>query len=196
MLKRFFDISASVFGLIILSPILILIAILVKLDSPGPVFYRGIRTGRYGHPFKIFKFRTMVMDAEKLGGTSTAKNDPRVTRLGWSLRRYKIDELPQLINVLKGEMSIVGPRPEVEEYTRLYNQEEKIILSVRPGITDYASIEFSNLAEVLGSQDVDRVYVEKIRPIKNRLRTRYVKEQTFLRDIKIIFKTLRKIMEH
>jgi lipopolysaccharide/colanic/teichoic acid biosynthesis glycosyltransferase len=189
MAKRVFDVLGALFGLIVLSPLLLLIAVGVKLGSRGPVFYRGVRAGRYGRPFKTFKFRTMVPDAERLGGLSTAKNDPRVTRVGRFLRKYKLDELPQLLNVLKGEMSIVGPRPEMPEYTSLYTGEEKLILTVRPGITDYASIEFSNLGEILGDEEPDRVYEEQIRPIKNALRVKYVKEQSFWVDIGIIFRT-------
>lgn len=189
--KRAFDIISGLLGLVILSPLLFLIAILVKLDSKGSIFYRGVRTGRYGKPFKIFKFRTMVPNAEQLGGGSTAKNDPRVTKIGCFLREYKLDELPQLINVLKGDMSLVGPRPELIQYTQLYRAEEELILTVRPGITDYASIEFIQLSEVLGSESPDKVYEEQVRPIKNRLRVKYVKEQSFWGDLRIIFKTLK-----
>jgi lipopolysaccharide/colanic/teichoic acid biosynthesis glycosyltransferase len=135
----------------------------------------------------------MVPNAEKLGGLSTAKDDPRVTKIGEFLRRYKLDELPQLMNVLKGEMSIVGPRPEMPEYTELYEGEEKLILSVRPGITDYASLEFIHLGEVLGNENPDQVYEQEVRPLKNALRVKYVKEQNFWGDIGIILKTLRKM---
>jgi lipopolysaccharide/colanic/teichoic acid biosynthesis glycosyltransferase len=188
--KRAFDIVSSFTGLVLLSPVLLTIAVLVKLSSKGPVFYRGERAGRFNRPFKIYKFRTMVPDAEKVGGMSTAKGDPRITKVGHILRRYKLDELPQLINVLKGDMSIVGPRPEMPTYTNLYRGEEELILTVRPGITDYASIEFVHLDEVLGSEDADRIYEEKIRPIKNALRIKYVKEQSFWGDIKLILTTL------
>ena len=137
-MKRTFDFVCAAFGLVILAPLFLLIAVLIKLDSRGAVFYRGVRIGRYGRPFKIFKFRTMRPDAEHVGTNVTAHRDPRITRVGRWLRPAKLDELPQLINVLKGEMSIVGPRPEVEEHTAAYSPEERIILSVRPGITDYA----------------------------------------------------------
>ena len=170
------------------------IAVLVKLDSDGPVFYRGVRTGLRGRPFQVFKFRTMVLSAERLGGLSTAKDDPRITGVGKLLRRFKLDELPQLINVLKGEMSVVGPRPEMPEYTRLYTGEEEIILTVRPGITDYASLEFIHLGDILGSEAPDRVYEQQVRPIKNALRVKYVKEQSFWGDILIILKTLVKLV--
>jgi lipopolysaccharide/colanic/teichoic acid biosynthesis glycosyltransferase len=137
----------------------------------------------------------MVVNADRVGGPSTALNDSRRTWIGKFIRKYKIDELPQLFNVLMGDMSLVGPRPEVEEYTRLYQGQEKIILNVRPGITDYASLEFINLAEVLGKEDVDRVYTEEIRPIKNSLRVKYVKEQTICGDMKIVLKTVWQILK-
>jgi lipopolysaccharide/colanic/teichoic acid biosynthesis glycosyltransferase len=176
--------------MVLLAPLLGVIALAVKLDSRGPALYRGLRTGRHGKPFRIFKFRTMVPDAERMGGGSTAKDDPRVTLVGRFLRRYKLDELPQLLNVVKGEMSLVGPRPELPEYTRLYSGEELLILSVRPGMTDYSSLQFIQLGEVLGNEDVDRMYEERVRPIKNALRVKYVKERTFRGDFKIICQTL------
>lgn len=194
MLKRVFDIVVSFCGLVLLAPLLIVIAFLIKLDSNGPVFYRGLRTGLHGKPFRIFKFRTMVRDAEQLGGGSTAKDDARVTRVGRVLRRHKLDELPQLLDVLRGEMSIVGPRPELPEYTRLYSGEEKLILTVRPGITDYASLEFIRLGEILGNEAPDRYYEEKVRPIKNALRVKYVKERSFFGDLKLIARTLARIL--
>jgi lipopolysaccharide/colanic/teichoic acid biosynthesis glycosyltransferase len=193
-LKRAFDVSAAGLGFALLTPVLLIIAIAVRIDSSGPVFYRGLRTGRFGKPFLIYKFRTMVANAESLGGTSTGKADPRITRLGRLLRRYKVDELPQLLNVIRGDMSIVGPRPEVEEYTRLYDKHEEVILTVRPGITDYASVRFRNLDEVLGTEDVDRVYAERIRPIKNELRIKYVLDRSFLTDMAIIARTVLSIV--
>jgi len=193
MIKRTFDVISAAIGLLVLIPALTVIAVLIKLDSNGPVFYRGIRSGRSGLPFQIHKFRTMVPNAEKLGGLSTAKNDSRITRIGRVLRKYKLDELPQLINVFKGEMSIVGPRPEMPEYTSQYASEERLILTIRPGITDYASLEFIQLGEVLGSEDADRVYEKKVRPIKNALRVKYVKEQSFFGDMIIILRTLAKL---
>lgn len=194
MLKRTFDLSCSLLGLILLFPLFIVIAVLIKVDSPGPVFYRGVRAGLHGKPFRIYKFRTMVVNAEKIGGESTGKDDPRITRVGRFLRRYKLDELPQLINVIRGEMSIVGPRPEVLTYTNRYEGDERLILTVRPGITDYSSIQFIQLGEVLGSEDPDRVYEEKVLPVKNALRLKYVKEQSFLGDLVIIAKTLLKLV--
>jgi lipopolysaccharide/colanic/teichoic acid biosynthesis glycosyltransferase len=189
-MPRIFDIVLSGLALIFLLPLLALFAIAIKLDSAGPVFYRGKRTGRYGVSFRIFKFRTMVVGADKIGGSSTAAGDFRVTRVGSFLRKYKLDELPQLLNVLKGEMSIVGPRPELEEHTSCYNEEERICLSVRPGITDYASMSFVNLGEVLGSENADQAYLDKVRPIKNQLRVKYVKERSFVGDLRIILLTV------
>ena len=191
MLKRLFDIVCSVIGLVLLSPLFLIIAILIKKEDGGPVFYRGVRIGRYGKPFKIFKFRTMVVNADKIGGPSTADDDPRITKIGKLLRKYKLDELPQLINVLKGEMSIVGPRPEVAYYVNMYTDEEKAILNVKPGITDWASIWDSDEGAILaGSEDPEKAYMEKIRPTKIKLQLKYVKERSFLVDLKIIFMTL------
>jgi lipopolysaccharide/colanic/teichoic acid biosynthesis glycosyltransferase len=194
VMKRFFDLIAAIVGLALLSPFFLIIALLIKLSSTGPVFYRGIRIGLNGQPFRIFKFRTMRPDAELVGSTSTGHNDPRITRIGCWLRPAKVDELPQLINVLKGEMSLVGPRPEVLEHTVEYSEEEQIILSVRPGITDYASIRFYNLNELVGSDDPRRTFVEKYRPEKNRLRVFYVQNQSFCGDIKLIFRTVFRIV--
>jgi lipopolysaccharide/colanic/teichoic acid biosynthesis glycosyltransferase len=195
MIKRLFDIVASFLGLILVSPLLVIIAVLVKLDSRGPVFYRGVRIGCFGEPFPIFKFRTMVPDAEKLGGPSTAADDPRLTKLGKFLKKYQLDELPQLINVLRGEMSLVGPRPEVRMYVDMMTEEEKEkILSVRPGITDWASLWDFHEGEVLrGSKDPEKTYREEIRPTKIKLQLRYIKERSFWTDIKIIFKTIIKL---
>lgn len=189
MIKRCFDTCFSIFGLLILIPALLIVGFLVKLSSPGSVFYRGVRTGLHGKPFRIYKFRTMMQDAESKGGPSTALDDCRLTSVGKFLRKYKIDELPQLINILLGEMSFVGPRPQVEKYTKLYNEEEKIILSVRPGLTDYASIRFVNLDSVLGNDNVDEKYLREIEPDKNHLRMKYVRERSFWVDLKILFLT-------
>lgn len=189
-MKRTFDVVFSLAGVVFLAPLFILIGIVIRVDSPGPVFYRGMRVGFRGRKFRIFKFRTMVADAEMRGGTSTAHRDVRITRIGHFLRRYKIDELPQLFNVIRGEMSLVGPRPEVEEHTCCYTEEEQVILSVRPGITDNASIRFVNLGELLGTENPDRVFIEKYRDEKNRLRVEYVKTRSFLGDVGIIFRTL------
>lgn len=193
ILKRCFDIVAGALALLVLTPMLTVIALVVRRTSPGPVFYRGRRTGLGGRPFRIYKFRSMVVDAEQTGGLSTAKNDPRVTPIGRFLRRHKLDELPQLINVLKGDMSIVGPRPEMPEYTRLYSGEELLILSVRPGITDYASLQFVRLDEALGAVKADEVYETEVRPVKNRLRIRYVRTRSFWTDLSILFQTVSRL---
>jgi lipopolysaccharide/colanic/teichoic acid biosynthesis glycosyltransferase len=191
MMKRALDLSLSLLGVFVLSPLFAAIAIVITFDSRGPVFYRALRAGRFGVPFQIFKFRTMVVDAEKLGGASTPEDDPRVTRAGKVLRKYKLDELPQLLNVITGEMSVVGPRPQVLWAVARYSNEEMEILNVRPGITDMASIRFRNEAEILRhSADADREYFAKIHPEKMRLSLEYVKMQSTWLDCKIICKTL------
>ena len=196
MIKRLFDLFFSLIGVIILSPLLLVLAILIKISSPGPVFYRGIRAGKNGKNFKIFKFRTMVVNAEKMGGPSTTLDDPRLTRIGKFLRKWKLDELPQLFNVIKGDMSLVGPRPEVLEYANLYQGEEKIVYRVKPGITDFASLWDIHEEEVLkGSPDPEKTYLEKIRPGKVRLQMKYVKEMSFWTDIKIIWRTFLKLIK-
>jgi lipopolysaccharide/colanic/teichoic acid biosynthesis glycosyltransferase len=188
-IKRVFDLIISLSVILLICPLLLVIAVVVKLSSPGPVFYRGLRTGLHGEPFRIFKFRTMVVDAENLGGGTTALNDFRILRYGRFLRKYKIDELPQLFNVVKGDMSLVGPRPELPQYTNQYKGEELLILSVRPGITDYSSVKFSALQEMVGTENADKTYEETILDEKNRLRIKYVKEWSFFSDIAIIFQT-------
>jgi lipopolysaccharide/colanic/teichoic acid biosynthesis glycosyltransferase len=186
-MKRCFDMTAAALGLILLSPFLFLFACRIRREDDGPVFYRGERIGLSGRRFQIYKFRTMVVDAERLGGSSTAEDDPRITRIGRFLRRYKLDELPQLINVLKGDMSIVGPRPEVKHYTDMFTDEEKAILTVRPGITDWASIWNADEGAVLaGAEDPEKAYMELIRPKKLQLQLKYVRERSFLVDLKII----------
>ncbi len=197
MTKRLFDLFLASFGAIILSPFIAGLAVAIKLNSPGPVFYRGIRMGKDWKPFRIFKFRTMVSDAEALGGPSTREADPRLTNVGRFLRRWKLDELPQLFNVIMGEMSLVGPRPEVPEYANLYRGDERIVYTVRPGITDYASLWNSNEAAILaGAKDTaetERIYLERIRPEKVRLQMKYVREMSLWTDITIIFATIKKI---
>lgn len=193
--KRFFDLLLATFALIFLSPVLVIVSALIKICSPGPVLYKGARSGLHGKPFHILKFRSMVVDADRIGGTSTAFNDPRLISIGKLLRKYKLDELPQLINVLKGDMSIVGPRPQVEKYTKLYNEEEKIILSVKPGLTDYASIRFINLDQILGDNSVDEKYMKEIEPEKNKLRIQYAREHSFSVDMKIVFTTLLQLIK-
>ena len=192
MLKRFFDFTISLIVLIIFSPFFLILAILIKKDSEGPVFYRQVRIGKDGKPFRIFKFRTMVNNAEKSGVTSTKEDDVRITKMGKYIRKYNLDELAQFINVLKGEMSIVGPRPEIPYYVNMFTEEEKIILSVKPGITDWACIWNPDEAKLLaGSDDPDRDYLEKIRPEKIRLQLKYVKEHSFWIDFKIMLMTLK-----
>lgn len=191
MLKRIFDCTCAILGLVVLSPLLGLIALAVKASDGGPVFYRGLRTGLNGRQFRIWKFRTMVVDAERTGVTATADDDPRITRVGRFLRKYKLDELPQLVNVLVGDMSLVGPRPEVPQYTALFTTEENAILSVRPGITDWASLwDVDEGAVLAGSDDPERAYLDKIRPEKIRLQLKYVRECTFGKDLKILMLTL------
>ncbi|SNS65566.1 Sugar transferase involved in LPS biosynthesis (colanic, teichoic acid) [Noviherbaspirillum humi] len=189
--KRIFDFVAALSGLLILSPILILIAAVVKLDSPGPVFFRQERVGIHGSVFRIYKFRTMTLNAEAKGQL-TIGEDERVTRVGHALRRFKLDELPQLINVILGDMSLVGPRPEVVRYVAKYPKALRdAVLSVRPGITDWASIEFKEENAILGkSHDPERSYVETIMPIKLDYYVRYVHERSFVMDLKIIGHTL------
>lgn len=190
-MKRFFDIVASATGLLCLSPLLLLLAFFIRKEDQGPIFYMGRRVGEDAEPFGIFKFRTMVVNADKIGGSSTSDDDPRITKIGKFLRKYKLDELPQLINVLKGEMSLVGPRPEVQHYVDMFTEEERAILSVRPGITDWASLWNNDEGAILaGSSDPEKLYLEEIRPEKIRLQLKYVRERSFWVDLKIIFQTL------
>lgn len=197
MIKRLFDLVLSAVGLILLSPFLIAFALWIKLDSPGPVFYRGVRAGKNFKPFRIYKFRSMVVNAEQIGGPSTPGDDPRLTKSGKFLRAYKLDEVPQLINILKGEMSLVGPRPEVMEYAKLYTGEEKIVYSIKPGMTDYASLwnidEGAVLAGAKTTEEAEKKYLEEIRPEKVRLQMKYVKEMSLWTDVKIFWLTLKSI---
>ena len=191
--KRSFDLLLSFLGILIIFPVIFFIAILIKLTSSGTIFYRGERTGLFGKSFRIFKFRTMVMNAD-LGAGTTSRNDTRVTSFGNILRRYKLDELPQLFNVFLGDMSFVGPRPELERYTSQYQGEEKLILSVRPGITDFSSIKFSNLDDLIDDDDPDASFAKNIFPEKVRLRLKYIHECNFWLDIKLILLTLRRLI--
>lgn len=195
MIKRIFDIFFSFFGLLILSPILILVAILIKLNSKGPVFFRQVRVGKNNIDFKIFKFRTMRMDSDKLGLLTVGDKDPRVTKIGYFLRKYKLDEFPQLINVLIGDMSFVGPRPEVRKYVNYYSKEDMEILNVKPGITDYASIKYRNEAEIISQAiDPEKAYIEDIMPKKIELNRIYIDNYSVLTDVKIILKTFLSIL--
>ena len=196
MVKRAFDIFFSAIALLFVGLLLPILALLVVLDSGWPVFYRGWRAGLHGEPFRILKLRTMVRDAEKRGGAETANDDPRITRVGAFLRRYKLDELPQFINVLLGHMSVVGPRPEVLDEVEQYDAIQRELLSVRPGITDWASIKFRHEGEILrGASDPKQIYHERIQPEKIRLGLKYVQEQSLLVDISILAGTVKAILE-
>jgi len=195
VLKRAFDVLASAAGLIVLSPLFLAVALWIKLDSRGPVFYRGWRAGRGGKPFRIVKFRSMVTGADRRGGPTTSGDDPRVTRSGRFIRRFKLDELSQLINVLLGDMSLVGPRPEVVDKAEQLQGENRQILSLRPGITDWASIWNSDEGALLaGAPDADDAYERIIRPTKIGLQRYYCRTRSFWTDIKIIVYTLLKII--
>ena len=179
-----------------LSPLLLWISWRIKREDSGPIFYRGERVGLHGRIFRIYKFRTMVIDAEKLGGSSTSDDDPRITKIGKTLRKYKLDELPQLFNVLTGEMSLVGPRPEIKRYTDLYTEEQKAIFTVRPGITDWASLWNSDEGAILaGAEDPDKAFEELIQPTKLKLQLKYVRERSFWVDLKIICLTILAVMK-
>ncbi len=191
MMKRMFDVFASLAALCVLWPVFLFIALMIKLDSCGPALYRSRRAGRGGKPFLVLKFRSMVIDAEKLGGPSTADDDPRITRSGKFLRKHKLDELPQLFNVLRGDMSLVGPRPEVVPEVELYSDEERQLLTVLPGITDWASLKFRNEGEILNAaHDAHRAYCERIRPEKIRLGLQYVHRHSFREDMQILAETV------
>jgi lipopolysaccharide/colanic/teichoic acid biosynthesis glycosyltransferase len=195
VLKRLFDVAAAGCALVVLSPVMAVIAILIKREDHGPVFYSGTRVGKDGKLFRMHKFRTMVPDADKIGGPSTAGDDPRLTRVGVTLRDYKLDELPQLFNVLKGEMSMVGPRPEVPHYVAMYSEAEKFLLSVRPGITDLASVRYRNEGEILrGSPDPETTYVECIRPGKIHLGLEYARHHSLLGDLAILAATFKALL--
>ena len=195
MLKRIFDITLSLFGLIILLPFMLIIAILIKIDSKGSVFFKQIRVTKNGKEFKIFKYRTMRVGSDKYSQITVGK-DGRITKIGSFLRKYKLDETPQLINVLIGDMSLVGPRPEVPKYVALYTEEQREILKVRAGITDYASIEFSNENDILANEaDPEKAYIEKIMPRKIELNKKYLSEISVMTDIKIILLTIKKILK-
>lgn len=189
-LKRVFDVIAAGTLFLLTLPVWVIAASGIYFSSPGPVLYFGIRTGWRGRPFRILKFRTMVADAERQGGGTTALNDPRIFPFGRFLRDYKIDELPQLLNVLRGEMSLVGPRPELHKYTERYSTEERAILSVLPGITDYSSIRFSALDQMVGETDADGVFERCVLPEKNHLRLKYVRTRSFWVDVKILVLTV------
>lgn len=189
--KRWFDFSAAILGIIVLSPILFLLSIIVKVSSKGPVFFKQERIGKNFVPFKMIKFRSMIVNETKNHQLVTSSGDPRITSVGKFLRRYKLDELPQLLNVITGDMSLVGPRPEVMRYIQHYKKEYEFILSIKPGITDNAAIAFRNEQEILSQyKDSETAYIEKIMPKKMALYKKYIQKQTFLNDIGLIFKTI------
>jgi len=192
--KRLTDLGLAAAAVFVFGPVMLLIALLIKYESPGPVFYRGERAGKNGRVFRILKFRSMVVDAEQKGGFSTAIDDPRLTGTGMFIRKYKLDELPQFFNVLIGDMSLVGPRPQVLFYTNKYKGDERMILTVKPGITDLATLYFSNMDSVLGSGDVDARYLTEVEPVKNKLRIRYVREQSYFLDVRILIETAFKLI--
>lgn len=195
MIKRLFDIIASLFGIIIFSPLLIVIAIFIKLDSPGKILFKQIRVGKNGQEFAIYKFRTMVENAEALGKQITVSGDQRITKIGQFLRKYKLDELPQLFNVFEGTMSVVGPRPEVPKYVNLYTLEQRKVLEVKPGITDLASLEFRNENEILATvENPEQVYIQEIMPQKLNLNMEYITKSNLWFDLSIIFQTIWRIV--
>ena len=193
---RLFDILFSLIGIILLSPLLLIIAIFIRVDSPGEIIFRQKRVGKNGKIFRLYKFRTMVKDAERKGLQLTVgQSDNRITKIGFFLRKYKLDELPQLFNVLKGDMSLVGPRPEVEKYVNLYTEEQRKILKVKPGITDYASIEFIQENELLAqAQDPEKMYIEQIMPQKINLNLRYIENYSVKEYLKVVLLTIKHII--
>lgn len=196
MVKRLFDICCSFLGLILLAPLFIVITVIIATTSAGGVFYKQERIGKDFRVFKILKFRSMRPDSDKKGLLTVGSNDSRVTPIGRFLRKYKIDELPQLINVFCGQMSFVGPRPEVKKYVDMYNDEQRKVLLVRPGITDYASIEFRNENDILAkSSTPEQTYITEIMPAKLKLNLQYINDMSFYTDIKIIFGTILKIFD-
>ncbi len=187
---------ASGCGLLVLSPVFLILAIWVKSDSKGPIFYRQVRVGRYGRDFMLYKFRSMRVGSDKKGLITIGEKDPRVTRSGYFIRKYKLDELPQLVNVFVGDMSFVGPRPEVRKYVDMYTREQMHVLDVRPGITDWASIRYRNENELLASvKDPERFYQEVVMADKLKINLEYVSRHNLLFDIKLIFKTIFSILK-
>ncbi len=194
MIKRLFDVISSVLAITMLSPLILVVALLVKLDSPGPLLFRQVRLGRGARPFEIYKFRTMIVGAEARGLQITIRQDNRVTRIGRILRRFDLDELPTLFNVLKGDMSIVGPRPEVPKYLPYYSEAQKQVFSVRPGLTDLGTIAFRNEATHLDGDDAEQVYIHVILPRKLALNLEYIKKQSVFYDLRIMMRTFVSIL--
>ncbi len=195
MLRRAFDLAAASLGLLGLSPVLLIVAVAIATSSPGPVFFRQVRIGRFGVPFRIFKFRTMRIDAEAAGGQLTVEGDPRITRVGRLLRASKLDELPQLINVVRGEMALVGPRPEVPRYVALYDDRQRRVLDVRPGITDPASIRYRDENAILArADDPEAAYVDVVMPHKLELNLAYLERRTLASDVGVILATFARLL--
>ena len=195
MLKRIFDIFFSLLGLLLCIPVFALLSLLITFESRGGIFYRQIRVGKNGIDFSLLKFRTMFVGSDAKGLLTVGGRDSRITRIGYFLRKYKLDELPQLYNVLTGEMSLVGPRPEVRKYVDLYSKEQLHVLSVQPGITDYASLEYINENEILGnSENPEKTYINEIMPKKLEMNLKYIREKNVFTDLKIIVKTMLKII--
>ena len=196
MLKRFFDITSSLIVLTIGLPFFIIISLLIALDSKGGVFFIQQRVGKHNKDFGLFKFRTMRRGSEKAGQITVGGKDPRITKTGYLLRKFKLDEFPQLLNVILGDMSIIGPRPEVRRYVDIYSKEQLKVLAVRPGLSDFASIEYINENELLGkSENPEKTYIEEIMPAKLKLNLKYIQQKSFSTDIKLIFKTIGKILK-
>ncbi len=194
MLKRLFDILSSLAVLLLCLPFLIIISIIISIESRGGVIFSQVRVGKDGKEFKLYKLRSMRVNTEK-SGQLTVGADARITKTGRFIRKFKLDELPQLINIIIGDMSVVGPRPEVPKYVALYTDEQRKVLSVRPGLTDYASIQYINENEVLGeSKDPEKTYIAEVMPAKLQLNLKYVEEQSFATDLKLIFKTIGRIL--
>ena len=194
-MKRLFDIFFSFFAMVFLSPVFLVIALFIVFDSKGGIFYTQQRVGKGGVDFGLFKFRTMYIDAHKEGLLTVGGRDNRITKVGYFLRKYKLDELSQFNNILNGSMSFVGPRPEVRKYVDMYNHEQLKVLNVQPGLTDYASIEYMDENDLLAqSTDPERTYIEEIMPIKLQLNLKYIEDKSFLTDMKIIIRTLVKII--
>lgn len=194
-IRRAVDAATAIMALTVASPVLLVMMIAIKLDSPGPVIFRQTRVGRYGEPFQILKLRTMRQDAESQGGQLTVGADPRVTRVGYFLRKWKLDEIPQLVNVVRGEMALVGPRPEVPRYVDMYTDEQRRVLAVRPGITDPASIKFRNESELMaGQSDPESYYREVLMPSKLSINLAYLEDRSLLSDIRVLLETVRAVL--
>jgi lipopolysaccharide/colanic/teichoic acid biosynthesis glycosyltransferase len=194
--KRFFDIVSSALMLLLLWPFMLIIGVAIAMESKGGIIYRQLRVGRYDCDFVLFKFRTMFINSDKEELLTVGNRDARITKTGYWLRKYKLDELPQLFNIIKGDMCVVGPRPEVRKYVSLYSDEEKGVLMVRPGLTDYASLAYINENEILAAAaDPEQAYIQKVMPEKLKLNMQYIKNQSFTEDIRLIFKTLGSIIK-